>query len=42
MVVPVLSQRGQELGHFGFGEMLADAVVRISLAPDWSHYSAFD
>ena len=42
LAVPVPAQRIEQLGHFVLGQMLADAVVRISLAPNWSQNSAFN
>ena len=42
MAVAVGLQRRQQLGHLGFGQMLADAVGSFGLASNWSHISAFD
>src|SRR6516165_5062612 len=45
MPMPVLSQCGQELGHFRFGQVLTHPVSIVSLTPcrcDWSHNSRSD
>jgi hypothetical protein len=42
--MPIAFQRGKQPGHFVLGQVLADPIGRVRLAPswfDWSRFSAF-
>ena len=42
--MPIAFQRDKQPGHFVLGQVLADPIGRVRLAPprcNWSHFSAF-